>query len=139
MMFWRDEELIGEPSYDVIAAAQSLSDVRFRLANGVSGGTAMDSENMGAIMQKADFGKCFFYDGATLPRYDFGTMAADGVSGGVILARGFLGQKIWAVGRIYLRTKTGIEILDEPAGHVIEEDCIICGLMGRRTLGTVQT
>jgi len=132
---WQDEELVGEASYDV--GDLSMSDVRFRIANLSSEGVALSAENMGFVVRKEELCGSIIYDGSVLPGYEFGALAEDGVSAGVLLARGFVGQSVWACGRVYLVRGDEALVLDEPAGVLIEADCAVCCPMGRRVIGAV--
>jgi len=134
MIKWRDEELAGEPRYNLVSGDYEVihGGVRFRAAdNVVASGTPFSAENMDRHVQVAAMPRTFYYDGAIVP------IMPDTLHNGVILAKCAAGAVVSAVGTIYLYANGETQMLTNPVQHKVERECVVLCQLGWAVRGSI--
>lgn len=142
MIKWTDEELAGEPLYNLLDGdgQEIFRGVRFRAANAVTArGTPFSARNMDELMHVTmPLPRIFCYDGAAVPTVPM-PQAACGLQQGVILAICAAGAVLTAQGTLYLFAiaNNEIQILTSPVGHKVQQDCVILCQVGQEVFGNI--
>jgi len=136
MIEWKNEEIEGEPIYNVVGT-DSLNGVHFTLANDiVQEGTPFSAENMEVILQKSMAGRPFYYDGEEIVTLEI-PVAADGLREGVLLAMVYGGSRLYATGALYIVAAGRTQRVESPDGWLISGDCEVYCQMGEKAAGMI--
>jgi len=136
MIEWKNEEIDGEPIYNVVGV-ESLNGVHFTLANDiVQEGTPFSVENMERVLQKAMADRPFYYDGEEIVTLEI-PVTADGLREGVLLVVAYGGSRLYGLGVLYVVAMGRTQRVENPDGWLISGDCGIYCQMGERATGVV--
>ena len=134
MVIWTNEQLQGEPIYNILGK-ESLNGVHLGPANEiVSQGTPFSAENMDALVQKPHMGKFFYYSGEDAAVTDF-PAADNGLRQGIFLAMAYCGMELTAEGAVYLAADGRTQRIENPVNWSITRDCAVYCEMGREIGG----
>ena len=136
MINWTNEQLQGEPVYN-IAGSENINGVHFRLANEIiSDGTPFSAENMEAIAQKAQMARYFYYGGEDTVTTNF-PPADNGLRQGVFLAQTHGGMELAAEGTVYLVADGFTQRIENPGGWPVARDCAVYCQLGEEVTGMI--
>ena len=154
MITWKDEQLIGEPLYNLLDGNSNdgnnnvqeiFRGVRFALANTVTvHGTPLSARNMQGLLQFTNMPlqRIFCYDGADVPTVPVPQAAGENRNNlrrGVILALCTADSEITAHGTLYLLTAAGSisHVLTNPVRYKVEQDCTVLCQVGHEAYGNI--
>ena len=136
MIKWRNEEITGTPTYNIVGA-DGLNGVHFVLANDiVQQGTPFSAENMEKILQKSAMCRHFYYGGEKTVTTSI-PAAADGLREGILLAAAHGGSRLYGLGMFYLVADGRTQRVENPNGRLISGDCLIYCQMGEKAAGMI--
>jgi len=137
MINWTNEQLQGEPIYNIVSGQQDINGVHFRLANEITQpGTPFSARNMTAIIQKPHTCRYFYYSGEDALTIDF-PAADNGLRQGVLLVKAYAGMYLTAEGTVYLVEDGHTQKVENPRSWPIARDCGIYCQVGEEVFGMI--